>query len=316
MSCQHLNSIERGQIQALIRTGCSVRPIARALGRSPSTISREIHRNTPPHSGYDGIKAQKRYEERCQACRRTRRLAYKPLRQYVRDHMTIGWSPEQIAGRWWIDYPGHPRMRVSTETIYRFIDQDPEWGPILRPYPRQARQRRRQGTKRAVRSLIPNRVRQRPACVKERARYGDWEGDTLIGRHRKGAILTLVERKSLFTLAAPLESRQAAPAAEAIIRLLQSLPPHWRQTLPLDNGIAFRLHEQVHQATGIQICFAHPCAACERGRNEHTNGLIRSYLPKSTDFRKISPKKLQEIVFELNNRPRKNSASAHLSRSS
>ena len=158
MSCQLLNAIERGQIQAMIRAGCSVRPIARALGRSPSTISREIHRNKSPHSGYDGTKAQKRYEERRKTCRRTRRLDDDPPRQYVRDKLMIGWSPEQIADRLWIDYPGNPPMRVSTETIYRFIDQDPEWGPILRPYPRQARQRRRQGTKRAVRSLIPNRV--------------------------------------------------------------------------------------------------------------------------------------------------------------
>ena len=103
----------------------------------------------------------------------------------------------------------------------------------------------------------------------------------------------------------PLESRQAAPTAKALIGLLQALPPHWRQTLILDNGIAFRLHEQVHQATGIQIYFAHPCAACERGRNEHTNGLIRQDLPQSTDFRYISPQKLQEIIHELNHRPRK-----------
>ena len=112
--------------------------------------------------------------------------------------MTIGWSPERISEGLWIDCPGNPRMRVSTETMYRFIDKDPRWEPVMRPYPRQARQRRNRGTQRAVRSLIPNRVsiEQRPACVKERARYGDWEGDTRIGRHRRGAVLTRVERKS------------------------------------------------------------------------------------------------------------------------
>jgi len=138
------------------------------------------------------------HKERRQACRRTRRLDDEPLRQYVRDKLMIGWSPERISGGLWIDCPGNPRMRVSTETMYRFIDKDPQWGPVMRPYPRQARQRRCRGTQRAVRSLIPNRVgiEQRPACVKERTRYGDWEGDTLIGRHRKGAVLTLVERKS------------------------------------------------------------------------------------------------------------------------
>jgi len=125
----------------------------------------------------------------------------------------IGWFPEQIADRLWIDYPGNPPMRVSTGTMYRFIDQDPEWGPILRPHLRQARRRRIRGTQRAVRSLIPNRVsiEQQPACVNERARYGDWEGDTLIGRHRKGAILTLVERKSGFILAASLETGRLRP---------------------------------------------------------------------------------------------------------
>jgi len=112
----------------------------------------------PPRGDCDGQRAQAWYKERRQACRRTRRLDDESPRQYVKDRLMIGWSPEQIADRLWIDYPGNPPMRVSTETIYRFIDQDPEWGPILRPYPRQARQRRRQGTKRAVRSLIPNRV--------------------------------------------------------------------------------------------------------------------------------------------------------------
>ena len=199
MSCQHLNAIERGQIQAMIRAGCSVRPIARALGRSPGTISREIHRNKSPRGDCDGQTAQAWYKERRQACRRTRRLDDEPLRQYVKDKLMIGWSPEQIAGRLWIDYPGHPRMRVSTGTMYRFIDKDPQWEPVMRPYLRQARRRRCRGTQRALRSLlIPNRVciEQRPACVNERARCGDWEGDTRIGRHRKGAVLTLVERKA------------------------------------------------------------------------------------------------------------------------
>jgi len=198
MSYQHLNAIGRGQIQALIRAGCSVRPIARPLGRSPGTISREIHR-PPPRGDCDGQRAQAWYKERRQACLRTRRLDDGPPRQYVRDKLMIGWFPERISGRLWIDYPGNPHMRVSTGTIYRFIDKDPRWGPVMRPYPRQARQRRSRGTQRAVRSLIPNRVsiEQRPACVKERARYGGWEGDTRNGRHRKGAVLTRVEQKIL-----------------------------------------------------------------------------------------------------------------------
>ena len=125
----------------------------------------------------------------------------------------IGWSPERISGGLWIDCPGNPPMRVSTETMYRFIDKDPQWEPVMRPYPRQARQRRNRGTQRAVRSLIPNRVgiEQRPACVNERSRSGDWEGDTLIGNHRKGAVLTLVERKSGFILAASLETGRLRP---------------------------------------------------------------------------------------------------------
>ena len=307
MSHKHLSPFERGQIQAMISAGASVRQIAHKLGRSPSTISREIRRNKSARDGYNAQKAQERYKERRKACRRTRRLDYEPLRQYVVEKMISGWSPEQISGRAEREHPTDPFIRVSTETIYQFIDKDPRWGPVMRPHLRQARRRRRRGTRRKVRSLIPNRVgiEQRPDCVNELARYGDWEGDTLIGRNRKGAILTLVERKSLLTLAAPLETKQAAPTAEAMIRLLQSLPPHWRQTLTLDNGIEFRLHEQVSQATGIQIYFAHPCAIYERGRNDNTNGLLRQYLPKSTDVRDIPPEKLEEIIYELNNRPRK-----------
>jgi len=305
MPYTHLSAIERGQVQAMIREGHSQAQIARALGRNRSTISRELARN---HASYDAQSAQKRYSSRREECRRGRSLDYPPLRRYVLDGMAQGWSPEQVSGRLWLDYPGVPRMRVSVETIYRFIYQDEKWGALMRPYLRRRKPRRqRRGGPRPTRPVIPNRVsiEHRPACVNELARYGDWEGDTILGRNQKGAIVTLVERKSMLTKAALLQTKQADPVAGAITQLLAPLPPQWRHTLTLDNGTEFYHHEKIHQAIGIDIYFSHTYAACERGRNENTNGLIRQYLPKSSDFTVITPQLLQRIIDELNNRPRK-----------
>jgi len=300
--------MERGQIQALHTHGLSQRTIARRLGRSPSTVCRELARNRTPVRAYDATNAHQRYRAVRQRCRRTTALSHQPLRRYLFDKMTDGWSPEQISGRLWLDFPGHPRMRVSPETIYRALYREEKLGHPLIGCLRQRRPRRRKrGERRPVRPRIPNRIgiEARPPQVEALQRYGDWEGDLLVGADHKGAVLTLVERKSLFLCAARVSSRHAHGVAEAAIQQLALLPTPWRKTLTFDNGSEFAHHQRISAALGMDIYFAHPYAAYERGRNENTNGLLRQYLPKTTNFCKIKEPYLQRCVRELNNRPRK-----------
>ena len=308
MPYTHLTPMERGQLQAFVSQGLSQRAIARQLGRSPSTVSRELARNGPVRNMYDAARAQARYLTVRRSCRRTTSLGYLPLQRYLFDKLTEGWSPEQVSGRLWLDFPGCPRMRVSTETIYRTLYTNEKFGRTLVPYLRRRRPRRqRRGERRPTRPVIPNRrsIELRPPQVDRLERYGDWEGDLVIGRNQEGAVVTLVERKSLFLCAQRVSSRHAEGVAKAIIQALRPMPPSWLQTITFDNGSEFAKHEAIEQATGTLIYFAHPYSAHERGRNEQTNGLLRQYLPKSLSFKHLSDEQLQPLVEELNNRPRK-----------
>lgn len=307
MPYQHLTPMERGQIQALVSRGVSQRAIAKLLGRSPSTICRELARNRSA-ARYDAERAQSRYARVRKACRRTLSLAYLPLRLYLYEKISEGWSPEQVSGRLWLDFPGQPRMRVSHETIYRSLYADEKLGNVLLGHLRQRRPRRRKrGERRPTRPLIPNRVgiEARPAEVDQLSRYGDWEGDLMIGAQQQGAVLTLVERKSLFLCAKVLVSRHAAGVAQAAIEALSWLPRSWRKTITFDNGSEFAHHETISKEIGADVYFAHPYSSWERGCNENINGLLRQYLPKSTSFIGLCAKRLQDFVDELNNRPRK-----------
>lgn len=308
MPYHHLTPMERGQIQALFTQGLSQRAIAARLGRSPSTVCRELARNRAYLRPYDAACAQKRYEQARKNCRRTTSLSYAPLRRYLFDKMTEGWSPEQVSGRLWLDFPGQPRMRVSHETIYRSLYTNEKLGNPLLTCLRQRRPRRRKrGERRPTRPFIPNRVgiEARPPLVDALERYGDWEGDLLVGANQQGAVLTLVERKSLLLRAALLSSRHAQGVAQATIDQLLSIPADWRKTITFDNGSEFAHHERLTAALGLATYFAHPYAAYERARNENTNGLVRQYLPKNSNSLDVTQAQLQRYVQELNNRPRK-----------
>lgn len=308
MPYHHLTAFERGQIETLYSQGSGPNAIARELGRSCSTISRELRRNGAKLGVYSAERAQGRYHEVRQECVRTRSLDHLPLRQYVVDGIFSGYSPEEIAGRLWFDFPAQPRMRVSHETIYRTLYGDEKLGKILIPHLRRRQpRRRRRGDRRPTRPFIPNRVSidSRPTEVDALERYGDWEGDTVLGKNQDGAILTLVERKSLLLLAAPLRSKNAQETAQAAIAALGCMPPDWLKTITFDNGSEFAAHERITESVGIDIYFAHPYSSWERARNENTNGLLRQYYPKKTSFANLDPETLQQVVRELNNRPRK-----------
>lgn len=305
MPYTHLSATERGQIQVLHSQGQSLRSIAVSLGRSASTVSRELRRHGA--SGYLAATAQSRYVEGRKACVRSRSLCCPPLRSYVFQRLSEGWSPEQVSGRLWVDFPGQPRMRVSHETIYRNLYEDEQLRVLIGALRQRRPKRRKRGGRKVQRSLIPNRVgiEMRPACVDTLERHGDWEGDLVIGAGQQGAVLTLVERKSMLLRAAPLRSRNAQGVAAAVVSLLQSLPSCWRRTITFDNGSEFAAHQSISQKLEAAIFFAHPYAAYERGRIENTNGLLRQYLPKQSCLKNLHADKLRRCVEDLNDRPRK-----------
>ena len=302
----HLSSTERGQIQAFTEQGLSCRAIARRLWRSPSTICRELKRNGG--ANYCAARAQTRYVGARKECRRTCSLDYPPLRRYLYAKITEGWSPEQVSGRLWLDFPGQPRMRVSHETIYRSLYADPRLGNVFVGHLRQRRPRRRKrGARKPTRPFIPNRVsiEARPSEVDTLSRYGDWEGDLILGANQKGAVLTLVDRKSLLLRAKNVLSKHAQGVAQAVTEALNPLPATWRNTITFDNGSEFAHHEAMTAQLGTAVYFAHPYSAWERARNENTNGLLRQYIPKRASMANLTHKLLQHYVDEINNRPRK-----------
>ncbi|MDH5666704.1 MAG: IS30 family transposase [Nitrospira sp.] len=302
---QHLSHEERFYIHQAVREGkCNVE-IAHALGRHPSTISREKKRNMWPSAHlytYDWAKYfHHQRQRRAQACKhrkvtgQTEALMVALLKRYL--------SPEQISAY----LETHHAIPLSHETIYRFIDANRHTHGTLRGYLRHGgKQRRKRYGSGARASRIPNRtpIEARPLIVAQRKRIGDWECDTLVGGDRKSALVTVVERKSLFTLCAPVPQKTAEAVQEAIVRLLAPVA-HQVKTLTFDNGSEFMQHEQMAAALKARTYFATPYASWERGINENTNGLLRQFFPKRTNFKTVTRPQIEQVLSLLNNRPRK-----------
>jgi IS30 family transposase len=216
-------------------------------------------------------------------------------------------SPEQISGRIGIDHPGHS---INHEAIYQYIyhPRNPDLLEMINLLRRAHKKRRNKGIGRKERKTkIPNRIPidARPKSIDSRRNYGHWEGDSIISRKSKAALTTLTERKSRLVLITKLQRKGDAETNKAIINRLKKLPARGRQTLTLDNGTENAKHELLSAKLGIKCYFAHPYASWERGTNENINGLLRWYLPKGTDFRKIDAELISRIEYLLNNRPRK-----------
>ena len=307
MSYHHLTPEERGQIQALRTEGKSHRAIARRLGRSPATVSRELARNGDPH-GYSARHAQQRYRERRRPCRPRAKLEHPGLRAFVFDKLPSGWTPEQVAGRLRLEHPDDPRMRISHEALYQALYGDERLHCLLAHLPQARPKRRRRGQGKTRRGpSIPNRVgiEDRPAVVDTRERFGDWEGDTVVGAHQHGFVATLVERKSRLLRACKTVTKEAVEVARAVTETLLDLPASWLKTLTFDNGTEFARHADIAAILPLLIFFARPYASYQRATNENTNGLLRRYFPKGTDLRDVSQEQLDRAVEEINNRPRK-----------
>lgn len=294
---------QRYAIETMLGSGHGPTYIAKALGRSPSTVTREIGRNSTPTGLYRSKHAQMLADENLKEGHYKKKFTAsmeKLIREKLGEHQ---WSPEQICGRCALD----DIDMVSHERIYQFIWKDKANGGRLYQQLRHGskKYRKRYGSY-DKRGGIPNRVSidERPPEVEAKQRIGDWEIDLIVGGGHKGAILTLVERKTAFTLMANTHGKRAKEVAKQIINTLAPYKK-WVHTITNDNGKEFAEHKRVAEKLETDVFFAHPYASWERGLNEYTNKLIRQYLPKNSDLRNITPKQLHRICTQLNNRPRK-----------
>lgn len=301
MSYKQLTYEQRNEIYALLKAGLNQTQIADILGVDKSTISREIRRNTGL-KGYRPKQAHQRAADRRRCADKHIRFNDQ-LRTVVKTYLKADWSPEQISG--WLKKQNRPW--VSHETIYQYVIADQENGGDLYTHLRCGRKKRRKRIKtNDRRGQIPNRVSidERPQIVDEKKRIGDWEIDTIIGKHHKGAIVTAVERSTKFTCIRRVPKKEAALVAKALVDMLK---PYKDRVLTItsDNGKEFAEHEFIARELDALFYFAHPYSSWERGLNENTNGLIRQYCPKKSCFLKISDTFVATVQDKLNNRPRK-----------
>jgi len=258
------------------RAGKPQTRIAERLGRSKSTVSRELRRNRS-RSGYWAVAAQRKAERRRRERPWVAKMQRPEVRRYVIDRLRQRWSPDQIAGRSRSDFPHDRRRQISPPTIYAWI--------------------------RAEEARVS--IEGRPAVVDRRSRYGDWEGDTIVGANHHGGTLTLVERKSGYLLLGKVPNLQAATVRQAAAQRYATTPTALRKTLTLDNGKEFAEHEELEVEAALRIYFAKPYCAWQRGTNENTNGLIRDFFPKGTDLANLPEHRFTKVQQLLNDRPRK-----------
>ncbi len=300
----HLTPDEREEIYCGLRQGLSKAEIARRLGRSPSTIFRELKRNSTRAAyslqpKYHPILAQCACEARRHRCRQ-RKLMRPALRSYVEQRLKQYWSPDQIAGRLARDFPDEPQCQVSHQAIYNWLSHDDHHRHLCRFLRRFPHPKRRPATTKPRREIA-----QRPAIIELRQRVGDWEGDTIVGARHRGALVSLVERRTGYLLLAKVSRPDARQVAQRITRRLRALPADLRQSITFDRGKEFARHADLTASLGIDVYFADPYCPWQRGTNEHTNGLVRQFLPKKTSFRDLTSAQVREYQALLNHRPRK-----------
>ena len=305
---QKLNFHERVQIFAFLSKNLPVDAIAQQLNRHISTIYREISRISAP---YSPIKAQNDSVIKAKNSKRKEIFQNKDLKTYVFAKLELYWSPEQISKRLIIDFPQNQKMRTSTETIYKFIYniKDPHKKKRLIQFLRHRKKHRiSRKTKNIKRGKIPNMksIHERPFEVESREILGHWEGDLIIGKGHKTAIGTLVERSSRYVVIVPLiRNKDSYSTVRGFVNAFQNMPEPLKKTLTYDRGTEMTYHEILTEKTGIEVYFADPHSPWQRGSNENTNGLIRNFFPKGTDFSNYSEEDFHRVQKLLNNRPRK-----------
>jgi IS30 family transposase len=309
-SRRHLTLDDRETISRAIAQGISIRAVASTLGRSPSTISREIQRNGG-RQAYRACRADDEAWKRARRPKRCKLAALPELRDIVAAKLEADWSPMQVSCWLRKEFRADDGMHVSHETIYRtlFIQARGVLRKELKAHLRSRRSLRRP-KKRTQRKpppagiVDPVSIRERPAEANDRAVPGHWEGDLLMGKDGKSQIATLVERASRFTLLVRVENKETETVVPALTECVKQLPESLKRSLTWDRGPELANHEEFFVATDVQVYFCDPRSPWQRGSNENTNGLLRQYFPKGMDLSDVTQERLDEVALRLNTRPR------------
>lgn len=308
---RRLRQDERETVSQGLAMGLKIRDIAKSLGRSPSSISREIARNGVTGSTYRAFHAQQRADDETQKHHRVRKIeSNPPLSAIIFEKLTRRWSPEQIARHLRQSYPTDRTMQVSHETIYTYIYLQPR-GELRRLLARQLRHRKkhrqRRGTVKDRRGSIQDMISidERPPEVADRTVPGHWEGDLIMGKWNRTALGTLVERTTRAVILVPLTGKDATDVREAFEFELKDLPEQMRCSMTYDQGKEMAEHRLFTANTKMVVYFAHPHSPWERGTSENTNMLVRDFFPKGTDFSKVTRRDIKYVQGLLNERPRK-----------
>jgi transposase, IS30 family len=311
-SGRYLSAAEREEIAVGLARELPLREIARRLGRSPSTVSREVRRNSLGGI-YRAHLAGREARERARRPKPAKLAVNDELREWVLQKLEKNWSPEEISHRLRVEFPGRAEMRVSHETIYQSLYVQGR-GALRRELAahlrtgRSLRRPRRTETAAGQRGKLAGTVHisERPAEAADRAVPGHWEGDMIEGKAGRSQIGTLVERATRYTMLVPLPDGKTAGAfAAAVTPVIAGLPASLRRSLTWDQGKEMGLHKQIAVAADVKIYFCDPHSPWQRPSNENTNGLLRQYFPKGTDLSAHSPQRLAQVADELNGRPRK-----------
>ncbi len=307
---KRLNRNHRIEIEKLVALGKNNTQIATALLVHPSTISRELKRVKKGH--YNNLKAEVNYMHNLLDRRlgKTKIDLNPKLKNFVYSQLKLHWSPQQISNALKQFYPFDPTMQISHESIYCHIYVQPkkEVEKLLISQLRQKRNYRgnvRRGADKRTTIKDPIRIDERPCEVLTRKIPGHWEGDLVLGKNRESAIGTLVERTTRFLIIVPLKKKDATSVRKAFEKAFKDIPKHLKLSLTYDNGTEMAQHKLFTKNTKVKVFFTHPYSPWERPTNENTNGLIRDYFPKGTDFNLIPKKDLNQVQNQLNERPRK-----------
>jgi transposase, IS30 family len=299
----HLTKEERDRLAQLHHQGYMQLEIARALNRSPGTISRELKRNRTCEV-YHAAQAQEHAQRRRRERPLQRKMDRPELNEMVRARLIRYWSPDQIAGRLKLEFADDPQKHVCPQTIYAWIAERSKDRKYWQSYLR--RRGKRPWSRREIKGSAASRaaIADRPAIIEKRKRLGDFEGDTVLGPPGTGGVVTLVDRQSRFTIVSKVPCKQAQRVHRKIRDRLKALDKSQRESVTFDNGTEFARCHLLEKHLNVKIYFAKPGCPYQRGTNENTNGLIRQFFPKGTDFRDITHFDVREVENLLNNRPR------------
>ena len=304
---------EREEISRLLSQKYSFNAIGKHLGRDKGTISREVNDGADNKYVYRAVRAQNRARRKSAKRRKGKRKidSNRKLKKEVMARLKLRWSPEQIANFLKEKYPQDKDMRISHEAIYTYLYVLPK-GQLkkeLLSYLRQGKKRRykRNRKNKAIERKLEDMtsIEERPAEAADRTVPGHWEGDLIIGKNRRSALGTLVERTSRTTILVPLSNRQAPTVRKSFAKEIKQTPRQMKLTLTYDQGGEMAEHILFSKQTKIKVYFAHPGSPWERGTNENTNGLVRQFFPKGTDFNRVPRREIKKVQHLLNGRPRK-----------